>query len=414
MTIREQAMEAAAAARKLAAVSPATKNKALEAMADALLAEQEEILAANAGDMEAGKAKNMKTSLLDRLLLTPARLADMAEGLRQVAALKDPVGEIIGGSTLPNGLTVTKIRVPLGVIGIIYEARPNVTADAIGLCLKSGNAVILKGGSEAIHSNTKIADVLRSAAEKAGIPAGSIQFITSTDHAAVQELITLNGLVDVVIPRGSGRLIQAVVGNASVPVIETGVGVCHTFVDAGADYAMAEKIIINAKTQRPGVCNAMETMLVHTGAVQEFLPHMLQALKEKGVQIIGDEIVCAMDKEAVPATDEDWATEYGDLRLSVKVVDDVEAAIEHISKYGTKHSECIVTRSVANARRFQQMVDAACVYANASTRFTDGFQFGFGAEIGISTQKLHARGPMALPELTTYKYLISGDGQVRP
>ena len=402
------------AARMLAAVSPAIKNKALEAMADALLAAQEEILAANTEDMEAGKAKNMKASLLDRLLLTPARLADMADGLRQVAALKDPVGEIIGGSTLPNGLIVTKIRVPLGVIGIIYEARPNVTADAIGLCLKSGNAVILKGGSEAIHSNTIIADVLRSATEKAGVPAGSIQFITSTDHAAVQELITLNGLVDVVIPRGSGRLIQAVVGNASVPVIETGVGVCHTFVDAGADYEMAEKIIINAKTQRPGVCNAMETMLIHKDAAQEFLPHMLQMLKEKGVQIIGDETVCALDREALPATDEDWATEYGDLRLSVKVVEDVDAAIEHISKYGTKHSECIVTRSLANARKFQQMVDAACVYANASTRFTDGFQFGFGAEIGISTQKLHARGPMALPELTTYKYLISGDGQVRP
>ena len=414
MTIREQAMEAAAAARMLAAVSPVIKNKALEAMAEALLAEQSEILAANAKDMEAGKAKNMKASLLDRLLLTPARLADMADGLRQVAALKDPVGEIIGGNTLPNGLTVTKIRVPMGVIGIIYEARPNVTADAIGLCLKSGNAVVLKGGSEAIHSNTKIADVLRSAAEKAGIPAGSIQFITSTDHAAVQELITLNGLVDVVIPRGSGRLIQAVVGNASVPVIETGVGVCHTFVDAGADYEMAEKIIINAKTQRPGVCNAMETMLVHKDAAQEFLPHMLQALQEKGVQIIGDATVCAMDRSALPATEEDWATEYGDLRLSVKVVEDVDEAIEHISKYGTKHSECIVTRSLANARKFQQMVDAACVYANASTRFTDGFQFGFGAEIGISTQKLHARGPMALPELTTYKYLISGDGQVRP
>lgn len=414
MTIREQAMEAAAAARKLAAVSPAIKNKALEAMADALLAEQEGILASNAKDMEAGKAKNMKASLLDRLLLTSARLADMADGLRQVAALKDPVGEIIGGSTLANGLTVTKIRVPLGVIGIIYEARPNVTADAIGLCLKSGNAVILKGGSEAIYSNTKIAAVLRAAAEEAGIPAGSIQFITSTDHAAVQELITLNGLVDVVIPRGSGRLIQAVVGNASVPVIETGVGVCHTFVDAGADYGMAEAIIINAKTQRPGVCNAMETLLVHKGAAQEFLPHMLQALKEKGVQIIGDETVCAMDKEALPATEEDWATEYGDLRLSVKVVENTDAAIEHINRYGTKHSECIVTRNYANARKFQQMVDAACVYANASTRFTDGFQFGFGAEIGISTQKLHARGPMALPELTTYKYLISGDGQVRP
>ena len=315
---------------------------------------------------------------------------------------------------MPNGLTVTKIRVPLGVIGIIYEARPNVTADAIGLCLKSGNATILKGGSEAIRSNTKIAEVMGAAAEKAGIPAGSIQFITSTDHKAVQELITLNGLVDVVIPRGSGRLIQAVVGNASVPVIETGVGVCHTFVDAGADYAMAEAIVINAKTQRPSVCNAMETLLVHKDAAADFLPHMLQVLKDKGVQIIGDETVCAMDASAIPATEEDWATEYGDLRLSVKIVDGVDAAIDHIARYGTKHSECIVTRSFANARKFQQMVDAACVYANASTRFTDGFQFGFGAEIGISTQKLHARGPMALPELTTYKYLISGDGQVRP
>ena len=414
MTIREQAQEAARAARKLAAVSSVVKNNALEAMAEALRTEEEAILQANTEDIAAGKAKNMKASLLDRLLLTPARLADMADGLRQVASLKDPTGEIIGGSTLPNGLTVTKIRVPLGVIGIIYEARPNVTADAIGLCLKSGNAVILKGGSEAIRSNTKIAEVLKDAAEKAGIPEGSIQFITSTDHAAVQELITLNGLVDVVIPRGSGRLIQAVVGNASVPVIETGVGVCHTFVDAGADYAMAEAIVINAKTQRPAVCNAMETMLVHKDAVSEFLPHMLQALKENGVQVIGDETVCALDAQAVPATEEDWATEYGDLRLSVKIVNDVDEAIEHISKYGTKHSECIVTKSVANARKFQQLVDAACVYANASTRFTDGFQFGFGAEIGISTQKLHARGPMALPELTTYKYLISGDGQVRP
>ena len=414
MTIREQAQAAAQAARKLAAVSSVVKNKALEAMADALLAAEDEILNANGEDIAAGKAKHMKASLLDRLLLTPARLADMADGLRQVAALKDPIGEIIGGSTLPNGLTVTKIRVPLGVIGIIYEARPNVTADAAGLCLKSGNAVILKGGSEAIRSNTKIAEVLKNAAESAGIPAGSIQFITSTDHAVVQELITLNGLVDVIIPRGSGRLIQAVVGNASVPVIETGVGVCHTFVDAGADYAMAEAIVINAKTQRPAVCNAMETLLVHKDAVSVFLPHMLQVLKENGVQVIGDAAVCALDAEAVAATEEDWATEYGDLRLSVKVVENVDEAIEHISRYGTKHSECIVTRSVANVRKFQQLIDAACVYANASTRFTDGFQFGFGAEIGISTQKLHARGPMALPELTTYKYLISGDGQVRP
>ena len=414
MTIREQAQEAARAAVKLAAVSSVVKNKALESMAEALLASQDEILAANAEDISAGKAKQMKESLIDRLLLTPARVADMADGLRQVASLRDPVGEIIGGSTLPNGLTVTKIRVPLGVIGIIYEARPNVTADAIGLCMKSGNAVILKGGSEAIRSNTKIAEVLKNAAEAAGIPKGSIQFITSTDHAAVQELISLNGLVDVVIPRGSGRLIQAVVGNASVPVIETGVGVCHTFVDEDADFAMAERIIINAKTQRPSVCNAMETLLVHRAAVREFLPAILQALKEHGVQVIGDETVCASDPDAVAATEEDWATEYGDLRLSVKIVDSVDDAIEHIATYGTKHSECIVTRNFAHARQFQQMVDAACVYVNASTRFTDGFQFGFGAEIGISTQKLHARGPMALPELTTYKYLISGDGQVRP
>lgn len=414
MTIREQAQEAARAAVKLAAVSSVVKNKALESMAEALLAAQDEILAANAEDISAGKAKQMKESLIDRLLLTPARVADMADGLRQVASLRDPVGEIIGGSTLPNGLTVTKIRVPLGVIGIIYEARPNVTADAIGLCMKSGNAVILKGGSEAIRSNTKIAEVLKNAAEAAGIPKGSIQFITSTDHAAVQELISLNGLVDVVIPRGSGRLIQAVVGNASVPVIETGVGVCHTFVDEDADFAMAERIIINAKTQRPSVCNAMETLLVHRAAVREFLPAILQVLKEHGVQVIGDETVCASDPDAVAATEEDWATEYGDLRLSVKIVDSVDDAIEHIAAYGTKHSECIVTRNFAHARQFQQMVDAACVYVNASTRFTDGFQFGFGAEIGISTQKLHARGPMALPELTTYKYLISGDGQVRP
>ncbi|MBO5637765.1 MAG: glutamate-5-semialdehyde dehydrogenase [Acidaminococcaceae bacterium] len=414
MTIREQAQEAARAAVKLAAVSSVVKNKALESMAEALLAAQDEILAANAEDISAGKAKQMKESLIDRLLLTPARVADMADGLRQVASLRDPVGEIIGGSTLPNGLTVTKIRVPLGVIGIIYEARPNVTADAIGLCMKSGNAVILKGGSEAIRSNTKIAEVLKNAAEAAGIPKGSIQFITSTDHATVQELISLNGLVDVVIPRGSGRLIQAVVGNASVPVIETGVGVCHTFVDEDADFAMAERIIINAKTQRPSVCNAMETLLVHRAAVREFLPAILQALKEHGVQVIGDETVCASDPDAVAATEEDWATEYGDLRLSVKIVDSVDDAIEHIATYGTKHSECIVTRNFAHARQFQQMVDAACVYVNASTRFTDGFQFGFGAEIGISTQKLHARGPMALPELTTYKYLISGDGQVRP
>jgi glutamate-5-semialdehyde dehydrogenase len=414
MTIQEQAREAAHAARQMAVLSTAAKNKALLAMADALLREKQAVLTANAADMEAGRVKGLKDSLLDRLLLTPERLADMAEGLRQVSALPDPVGTILGGSTLPNGLTITKTRVPLGVIGIVYEARPNVTADAIGLCLKSGNAVILKGGSEAIHSNTAVAGILRKAGEAAGIPAGAVQFITSTDHSAVQELIRLNGLVDVVIPRGSRRLIQAVVTNATVPVIETGVGVCHTFVDATADFDMAEQIVLNAKTQRPSTCNALETLLVHEAVADAFLPRMVHSLQEHGVTVIGDARVQAVDSAVVAATDEDWATEYGDLRLSIKVVSGLDEALDHIARYGTKHSECIVTEDYANARRFQQAVDAACVYVNASTRFTDGFQFGFGAEIGISTQKLHARGPMALPELTTYKYLISGDGQVRP
>lgn len=414
MTIREQASEAARAARRLATLSTAARNQALLAMADALLREEPVVLAANAADMEAGRAKSLKTSLLDRLLLTPERLADMAEGLRQVAALPDPVGAILGGSTLPNGLTVTKIRVPLGVVGIVYEARPNVTADAIGLCLKSGNAVLLKGGSEALHSNTAVAAVLRRAAEEAGIPAGAVQFIASTDHGAVQELIRLRGLVDVVIPRGSARLIQAVVANATVPVIETGVGVCHTFVDASADFDKAERIILNAKTQRPSTCNALETLLVHEAVADAFLPRIVRVLQEHGVTVRGDARVQAVDSAVEAATDEDWATEYGDLRLSVKVVSGLDEALDHIASYGTKHSECILTEDYDHARRFQQAVDAACVYVNASTRFTDGFQFGFGAEIGISTQKLHARGPMALPELTTYKYLLCGDGQVRP
>ena len=414
MTIREQASEAARAARRLATLSTAARNQALLAMADALLREEPVVLAANAADMEAGRAKSLKASLLDRLLLTPERLADMAEGLRQVAALPDPVGAILGGSTLPNGLTVTKIRVPLGVVGIVYEARPNVTADAIGLCLKSGNAVLLKGGSEALHSNTAVAAVLRRAAEEAGIPAGAVQFIASTDHGAVQELIRLRGLVDVVIPRGSARLIQAVVANATVPVIETGVGVCHTFVDASADFDKAERIILNAKTQRPSTCNALETLLVHEAVADTFLPRIVRVLQEHGVTVLGDARVQAVDSAVEAATDEDWATEYGDLRLSVKVVSGLDEALDHIASYGTKHSECILTEDYDHARRFQQAVDAACVYVNASTRFTDGFQFGFGAEIGIRTQKLHARGPMALPELTTYKYLLCGDGQVRP
>lgn len=411
--VRTKAEAAHRAAGELAVTSTVIKNKALLAMADALEAGAAEILAANAKDMEAGRANNMKESMLDRLALSQVRINAMAEGLRQVAQLEDPVGNVLDGRRLPNGLTVTKVRVPLGVIGIIYEARPNVTADAIGLCVKSGNAVILKGGSEALQSNIVIAGILTQAAEAAGIPAGAIQFVDSSDRQAVTDLIKMNGLVDVVIPRGGAGLIQAVVQNATVPVIETGIGVCHTYVDAGADYDMARAIAINAKVQRPAVCNAMETLLVHEDAAAEFLPQMLTEYFAAGVTIIGCGKTQAFDKRIPAATEADWATEYGDLRLSVKIVSGLEEALAHIAKYGTKHSECIVTSDYNHARTFQQRVDAAAVYVNASTRFTDGFEFGFGAEIGISTQKLHARGPMALPELTSSKYLISGDGQIR-
>lgn len=411
--VKAKAAAAKKAAGKLAIASTAIKNKAMLAMAQALLDKQEEILAANAIDMENAAAKGMKASMLDRLKLTPERIAGMAEGLEQVAALPDPIGNIVGGSRLANGLTVTKVRVPLGVIGIIYEARPNVTADAVGLCLKSGNAVILKGGSEAMQSNLTIAKVLSDAAESVGIPEGSVQFVDTSDRQAVADLIHMNGLVDVVIPRGGAGLIKTVVMNATVPVIETGAGVCHTFIDASAEVEMAMKICYNAKVQRPSVCNAMETLLVHKDAAEKFMPPMLAKYFEAGVEIRGDERVQAFSDKVVPVTEEDWSTEYGDLRLSVKIVDSLEEAMEHIAKYTTYHSECIVTEDYENARTFQLGVDAAAVYVNASTRFTDGFEFGFGAEIGISTQKLHARGPMALPELTSTKYLINGNGQVR-
>lgn len=411
--VKAKAAAAKKAAGKLAITSTAIKNKAMLAMAQALLDKQEEILAANATDMENAAAKGMKASMLDRLKLTPERIAGMAEGLEQVAVLPDPIGNIVGGSRLANGLTVTKVRVPLGVIGIIYEARPNVTADAVGLCLKSGNAVILKGGSEAMQSNLTIAKVLSDAAEAVGIPEGSVQFVDTSDRQAVTDLIHMNGLVDVVIPRGGAGLIKTVVMNATVPVIETGAGVCHTFIDASADVEMAIKICYNAKVQRPSVCNAMETLLVHKDVAEKFMPPMLAKYFEAGVEIRGDERVQAFSDKVVPVTEEDWSTEYGDLRLSVKIVDSLEEAMEHIAKYTTYHSECIVTEDYENARTFQLGVDAAAVYVNASTRFTDGFEFGFGAEIGISTQKLHARGPMALPELTSTKYLINGNGQVR-
>lgn len=411
--VKAKAQAAKQAAAKLAVTSTAVKNAALLAMAAALEAQQSEILAANERDMTAAAAKGMKSSMLDRLKLTAERISGMADGLRQVAGLADPVGNVIDGKTLPNGLHITKIRVPLGVIGIIYEARPNVTADAAGLCLKSGNAVILKGGSEAMESNKTVAAILAQAAEGAGIPAGSIQFIDTSDRQAVQDLIHMNGLVDVVIPRGGAGLIQAVVRNASVPVIETGAGVCHTYVDKDADVEMAMKIAFNAKVQRPSVCNAMETLLVHKDIADKFLPMMLMMYNSSAVEIRGEEAVQEYSGQVHPATEEDWSTEYGDLRLSVKIVDSIEEAMAHIAKYGTGHSECIVTDNYQAAQLFQYTVDAAAVYVNASTRFTDGNEFGFGAEIGISTQKLHARGPMALPELTSTKYLINGNGQVR-
>lgn len=411
--VKAKAQAAKRAAAKLAVTSTAVKNAALLAMAAALEAQQSEILAANERDMTAAEAKGMKSSMLDRLKLTAERISGMADGLRQVAGLADPVGNVIDGKTLPNGLHITKIRVPLGVIGIIYEARPNVTADAAGLCLKSGNAVILKGGSEAMESNKTVAAILAQAAEGAGIPADSIQFIDTSDRQAVQDLIHMNGLVDVVIPRGGAGLIQAVVRNASVPVIETGAGVCHTYVDKDADVEMAMKIAFNAKVQRPSVCNAMETLLVHKDIADKFLPMMLMMYNSSAVEICGDEAVQEYSGQVHPVTEEDWSTEYGDLRLSVKIVDSIEEAMAHIAKYGTGHSECIVTNNYQAAQLFQYTVDAAAVYVNASTRFTDGNEFGFGAEIGISTQKLHARGPMALPELTSTKYLINGNGQVR-
>lgn len=411
--VQAKAQAAKQAAAKLAVTSTAVKNAALLAMAAALEAQQSEILAANERDMTAAAAKGMKSSMLDRLKLTAERISGMADGLRQVAGLADPVGNVIDGKTLPNGLHITKIRVPLGVIGIIYEARPNVTADAAGLCLKSGNAVILKGGSEAMESNKTVAAILAQAAEGAGIPAGSIQFIDTSDRQAVQDLIHMNGLVDVVIPRGGAGLIQAVVRNASVPVIETGAGVCHTYVDKDANVEMAMKIAFNAKVQRPSVCNAMETLLVHKDIADKFLPMMLMMYNSSAVEIRGDKAVQEYSGQVHPATEEDWSTEYGDLRLSVKIVDSIEEAMAHIAKYGTGHSECIVTDNYQAAQLFQYTVDAAAVYVNASTRFTDGNELGFGAEIGISTQKLHARGPMALPELTSTKYLINGNGQVR-
>lgn len=393
------------------------KNEVLRLAAENLKKDSQRILEANEKDMETGRKKGMSEGLLDRLLLTEDRIEQIAEGLLQVAALDDPIGEVLSMKKRPNGLMIGQKRVPLGVIGIIYEARPNVTADAFALCFKTGNVVILKGGSDAIHSNMAIVASLQATLEQANVPKTAIQLIEDTSHETAQKFMKMNRYVDVLIPRGSARLIQAVVNNATVPVIETGTGNCHIFVDETADFDMAVNIIFNAKTQRISVCNACESLVIHKNIVKDFMPLLAKKLKERNVEIRGDETILAAlsDSEAktVSATEEDWGTEYGDYIISAKTVSGIDEAIAHINRYNTGHSEAIITNNYTNAEKFLNEVDAAAVYVNASTRFTDGFEFGFGAEIGISTQKLHARGPMGLEALTSTKYIIYGNGQVR-
>ncbi len=413
MTMIEMGKRAKEASRVLATAGE-LKNKALYALADALEAEVSYILEENKKDLDAGRANGMSDALLDRLALTKERVSSMAEGARQVAAFKDPVGDVLSGNKLPNGLEVTKVRVPLGVIGIIYEARPNVTADAAALCLKSGNAVILRGGKEAINSNMAVAEVMRKAIKEAGLPEDSVQLVKDTTRQSSIELMGLTEYLDVLIPRGGAGLIKATVENAKVPVIETGAGNCHVYIDEFADIKMAADIVFNAKTSRPSVCNAIETVLVHKNIAEKALPLMKAELDKMNVEIRGCERTKAvLGDSVVDATDEDYFTEYHDYILACKVVDDIDEAIAHISKHSTGHSECIVTDNYANANKFTSEIDSAAVYVNASTRFTDGGEFGLGAEIGISTQKLHARGPMGINELTSMKFIIRGNGQVR-
>lgn len=408
-----QARRAKDAARQLALIGTDVKNVALSAMADVLMAQSTLILDANAADVAAGRERGQSEALTERLTLTPKRIAAMSEGLRQIAALPDPVGQVIDGSRRPNGLDIQRLRVPLGVIGIIYESRPNVTVDAAGLCVKAGNAVILRGGSEAIRSNTILARLLATAGERAGLPLHSIQLIETTDRDAATALMRAEGLVDVLIPRGGEKLKKVVLENATVPVLTSLGGNCHTYVDAGADLNMASDIAFNAKVSRPSVCNAMETLLVHVGVAAQLLPMLGKRLHGAGVEIRGCDRVRQHIPHALPGTEEDWATEFLALTLAVCVVDNLDDALNHIARYGTGHSEAIVTQNYANAQRFTQEVDAACVYINASTRFTDGSEFGMGAEVGISTQKLHARGPIGLTELTTTKTVVRGNGQIR-
>jgi glutamate-5-semialdehyde dehydrogenase len=412
MTVREQALAAKAAWPALATTPTAMRNRLLREIADRLERNTDAILKANDDDLDRGEKDGLSTAMLDRLSLRKGRIAAMAEGTRAIVGLPDPLGQTVRGWTRPNGLRIEQARVPLGVVGFIYEARPNVTVEAAALCLKSGNALVLRGGSSALASNRALVQALHEALKAVYLPESLVTFIDSADRAAVDELLGLTGILDVVIPRGGAGLIQRTIEKAKVPVIETGVGNCHVFLDASADPGMARKIVLNAKTQRPGVCNAAETLLLHHSWLPH-LPALLGALRDAGVEIRGCDRTRDAFPDALPATEADWEEEYLALVMAVRVVDSVEGAIAHISKYGTKHSEAIVTNDVGNANKFLAEVDAAAVYVNASTRFTDGGEFGFGAEVGISTQKLHARGPMGLEELTTTKYLIRGDGQIR-
>lgn len=414
MTLTEIGTRARETAAVLNTLGSTQKNQGLEAAAKSILEGEEVLLAANRNDVARAIADGMAPGLVDRLELNASRIKAMAEGLLQVAALEDPVGEVLGMKTRPNGLLIGQKRVPLGVVGIIYEARPNVTADAFGLCFKTGNAVILKGGSDALESNKAIVERIQKGLRSVGLPADAVQLLVDTDREITKRFMRMNEYVDVLIPRGGAGLIKAVVENSTIPVIETGTGNCHIFVDASADFDMALSIIFNAKTQRIGVCNACESLVLHRAIAKEFLPLLKKRLDEKQVEIRADQEACQMAEGLVLATEEDWGKEYLDYILSVKLVDSVEEAIRHINRYNTGHSEAILTSDYANSQKFLNEIDAAAVYVNASTRFTDGEEFGFGAEIGISTQKLHARGPMGLKELTTTKYLIYGSGQVRP
>lgn len=413
MTLLQQAQQAKNSSYQMLTVSASLKNKALFAMADALIDNTALILEQNNIDMQNASKNGKNEAFLDRLQLNEKRIAGMAEGLKKVAALPDPIGGEDYTKKMPNGLSISKRRVPLGVIGIIYEARPNVTSDAAGLCLKSGNAVLLRGGSDAIYSNIAVSKVLIEAAENVGLPTGCIQYINDTSREVTVEMMRLNGYLDVIIPRGGTSLIQSVIENATVPVIETGIGICHTYIDSTADVKMAADIVFNAKTTRPAVCNTIETLLVERSFFGAHIEDILNPLIGFGVELRGSKEILSRYPNIKPATEQDWYEEYHDLILAVRVVDNLEQAIEHINKYGSHHSECIITNDYSRAERFLDAVDASAVYVNASTRFTDGEEFGLGAEIGISTQKLHARGPMGLNELTTIKYIVRGEGQIR-